>query len=316
VIQRAMNSFDAAVFLETDFKTGPVVVTPGIRYSRGRYHGQMRWAFDPRLWVRWNMQDGAALKGSVGLYSQPPDPTDMEDIPLGNPGLKHEKAFQASLGAEYRITDAINVDITGYYNRRYENVVNTNGPLTNPDGSPAARIDNLGLGRAYGIEVMLRHEVTREFFGWISYTLNRSETRRVGEEEYNITAQDQTHLLTMVGSYRLPFGWELGLRFRYVTGRPYTPLNHQYDLYNSDSNRFFRNPEDPFSARLNPFHQLDFRVDKSFLFESWTLTAYVDVQNLYNATNVEAQFPDYRFRESVDVPGIPILPVIGVKGTF
>jgi hypothetical protein len=61
---------------------------------------------------------------------------------------------------------------------------------------------------------------------------------------------------------------------------------------------------------------LDLRLERSWLFQSWTLSAYVDVQNVYNASNVEATFNDYRFREIYEVPGIPVLPVIGVKGSF
>ena len=32
-----------------------------------------------------------------------------------------------------------------------------------------------GQGRSYGMELILKHEFTERFFGWISYTLSRSE---------------------------------------------------------------------------------------------------------------------------------------------
>ncbi len=103
---------------------------------------------------------------------------------------------------------------------------------------------------------------------------------------------------------------------RYVTGRPTTPLQHLFDIYSVDRNRFYGTFGEPNSARLKPFQQLDLRLEKSWLFERWTLAAYIDVQNVYNASNVEATFNDYRFRETFEVPGIPILPVVGVKGSF
>ena len=40
------------------------------------------------------------------------------------------------------------------------------------------------------------------------------------------------------------------------------------------------------------------------------------MQNVYNAQNIEAFLNDYRFREEIPVPGIPILPVLGLKGDF
>jgi hypothetical protein len=189
--------------------------------------------------------------------------------------------------------------------------------VQNPDGSLTRyQYANAGLGRAYGLEVLLRHEVTRNFFGWLAYTLNRSEQRRAGGSDYRLTTFDQTHILTAVASYRLPLGFELGARMRYVTGRPTTPLQHTFDIYDVERNRFYGTYGETNSTRFKPFHQLDVRLDRNWVFDRWTLTAYVDVQNVYNASNVEATFYDYRYREVFEVPGIPILPVIGVKGSF
>jgi hypothetical protein len=70
------------------------------------------------------------------------------------------------------------------------------------------------------------------------------------------------------------------------------------------------------SARDPDFNQLDIRIDKIFVFDKWKLDLFLDVQNVYNQTNVEGYFYDYRFRKSFAVPGIPFLPVLGVKGTF
>jgi hypothetical protein len=35
-------------------------------------------------------------------------------------------------------------------------------------------------------------------------------------------------------------------------------------------------------ARLNPYHQLDIRLDKKYFYQKWTLNWYLDVQNAYN----------------------------------
>ncbi len=316
-IERIINSFDGALYFEVDFKLGPLTVTPGLRGSHARLHGQSLAAVDPRLWVRYKISEPTTVKASVGLYTQPPDASNLEAPPLGNPNLVHEKALQVSLGAEHRFTDAINLDVTGYFNRRFDLVTSPGATVLNDDGTlTRERLGNLGLGRSYGLEVMLRHEITRNFFGWLAYTFNRSEFRRHGDERYVLTGQDQTHILTLVGSYRLPWGFEVGGRFRYVTGRPVTPRLHPYDRYEVDGNGFSPVSGDPLSSRLQPFHQLDLRIDKTFVFRAWTLGIYVDIQNVYNAQNVEATFFDYRFRQEVVVPGIPFLPVLGIKGSF
>jgi TonB family protein len=316
-IKRVANSFDGALYTEVDLKVGPVTLTPGVRASYARIYGQERVVADPRLWVRVQPSEKTSFKGSMGMYSQPPQTFNLEPAPLGNPALTHERAFQGSLGVEQQLTDAINVDVTGYYNRRYDLVVSPGDTVRNDDGTLTRyQYSNRGLGRAYGMEVMLRHAVTRDFFGWLAYTFNRSEQRRAGGNDYRLTTWDQTHILTAVASYRLPAGFELGARMRYVTGRPTTPLQHTFDVYGVDRNSFQGTYGEANSVRFQPFHQLDLRLEKSWLFQRWTLSAYVDVQNVYNASNVEATFNDYRYREVYEVPGIPILPVIGVKGSF
>jgi hypothetical protein len=217
-----------------------------------------------------------------------------------------------------RITEFINVDVTGFYNRRYENIVSPGSTVVNPDGIVTTlRQSNLGLGRAYGMEVLLRHEVSKYFFGWVAYTLSRSEQRRAGsDQDYVLTQFDQTHILTLVGSVRLPYGFEIGARFRYVTGNPKSPLVHDADLFQADAYNYSVTFGATRSIRQPDFHQLDVRIDKNFVFKSWTLDVYIDVQNVYNQKNIEATFYDYRFRKAFDVPGIPILPILGLRASF
>jgi TonB family protein len=314
-IGRTVPTFDGAVYLEGDLKLGPLTFTPGLRASHALLNTQTRNALDPRLWVRLEPFERTAIKASVGLYTQPPQATDMEPPPFGTPSLFHEKAFQASVGVAHRFTDVINVDVTGFFNHRFDNVVSPGRRIVNDDGSITQnRSSNDGLGRAYGMEVLLRHEVTKNFFGWVAYTLSRSEERRADNDgPYVLTSFDQTHILTAIASYRFPHGFELGARFRYVTGRPTSPLIHQADYQRLDANRYSNTFGMFRSARVTDFHQLDVRIDKYFVFEKWTLNLYLDVQNVYNRMNTEATLTEFRGRYAVDVPGVPILPILGVR---
>lgn len=317
-ITQKLQTFDGALYVESDLRFWKFTVSPGLRVSSALINGQTRHAFDPRLWVRFQPFEGTAIKGSVGLYTQPPPVVDVLPTPFGSTSLVHEKAFQSSLGVSQRITDAVNVDVTGFYNRRYDNVGSPGPTVTGADGTiTEERYANNLLGRAYGLEVLLRHEVTKNFFGWVAYTLSRSEQRRAGTSDpYVLTTFDQTHILTLVASYRFDFGLEIGARFRYVTGRPATPLAHTFDQFSADSNSYASQRGAPNSARIADFNQLDLRVDKYFVFDKWTLDVYLDVQNVYNMRNVEASFTDYRRRQEYSVPGVPILPVLGVKASF
>ncbi len=317
-ITQEFQTFDGALYAEADVKLWKLTFTPGLRASHAVVIDQTRHAFDPRLWVRFEPTDATAVKGSVGLYTQPPNGAQMVPQPFGTPSLTHERAFQTSLGVVQKLTENVNVDLTGFFNRRYENIVSPGPTTVSSDGTVLReRYANQGLGQAYGLELLLRHEVTKSFFGWLAYTFSRAETKRADRADpFRLATFDQTHILTAVASYRFDGGWEVGARFRYVTGRPTTPLVHDYDQYRTDANRFSSARGEPNSARVKDFNQLDLRVDKYFVFDKWTLDVYLDVQNVYWAKNVEAVFTDYRFRQEFEVPGIPILPVIGVKASF
>ena len=56
--------------------------------------------------------------------------------------------------------------------------------------------------------------------------------------------------------------------------------------------------------------------DKTWLFDKWSLGVYVDIQNLYNATNPELITNDYRYRTQGFVAGLPFLPILGLKGNY
>ena len=69
-----------------------------------------------------------------------------------------------------------------------------------------------------------------------------------------------------------------------------------------------------FGSRLPLFHQLDVRVDKVWTFPRWHLTAYLDIQNIYNYQAPEGQTYNYNFTQSAYVRGLPILPILGLRG--
>ena len=70
---------------------------------------------------------------------------------------------------------------------------------------------------------MLKYNADKRFFGWIAYTLSRTIRRVDVDAEDSLAPWDQTHILTMLGSYRLGGGWEFGARFRLVSGNLITP---------------------------------------------------------------------------------------------
>jgi hypothetical protein len=171
---------------------------------------------------------------------------------------------------------------------------------------------NDGIGRVYGAQVLIRKELSHNFFGWVAYTLSRSERQDHPDMPWRIFQYDQTHILTVIGSYKFGHGYQLGLRFRLVTGNPYTPIVGAY--YDSTLDRYRPITGPVYSGRLAAFHQLDIRFDKTWTFDLWKFSLYLDIQNAYNRSNPEGVAYNFNYRQTLPVSGLPFLPVFGVRG--
>lgn len=269
------------------------------------------WSVDPRIAFRYDLYPSelrTTIKGGVGVFHKPPEPYESIE-PFGSPGLGSERGIHYSLGFEQELSRPLELSVEGFYKDLDQLVVSSPDALGSESGSS---YDNSGVGRSYGAEFLLRYKPMGRFFGWVAYTLSRSE-RRESPGDWELFDYDQTHILTALGSYKLGRGWQVGARFRYITGRPYTPYLGGVVDYDAGAYSPLESSEAN-SARLTARHQLDLRVDKAWEFSSWKLSAYLDVQNVYNRENTEDIGYNYDYSQSKPVPGLPILPILGVRG--
>jgi TonB family protein len=314
-ISRDVTYLAGAVFLEPILNLGHgVELIPALRFDYFSYYDQDRYSWDPRLTARWDTGwFGLTLKGGAGIYHRLPDFFYL-DREYGNPYLSLEWADQYSLGFEKKFTDYLSLEMQGFLVFRHRRAVFSKNVEESGNGIKQEIFSSEGKGRSYGMELLARHEVSRNFYGWISYTLSKSEESLGKDEPYISSMFDQTHILTALGSYRLGSGWEIGLRFRLVSGNKYTPVYGSTFL--GDKGNYFSYNGVENSKRQTPFNQLDFRIEKTWSFETWYISAYLDIQNIYNATNPEFTAWDYRFKKKWLVPGLPVLPSFGIKARF
>jgi hypothetical protein len=170
------------------------------------------------------------------------------------------------------------------------------------------------VGRVVGVEVVARHEMHSRFTGWLAYTLSRSQRRDSGETDYRLFQYDQTHILTAVGMLSLPRNWQLSSRFRLVSGNPQTPVaGSVFDSARAEYQPIY-GPK--FSSRDPMFYQLDIRLDKRWIYNGWMLNAYLDIQNISNHTNAEGMSYNADYTQTKTTSGIPIYPILGVRGEF
>src|SRR3569623_1122889 len=299
---------------------GELALTPVSRLSllpgvRADYFGRVReLATQPRLTVRYRATDRLTLKAAVGRFVQEPA-IDETDPTLGNPHLGTERAIHYAVGAEAKPLPQLSIAVTLFYKSLTHQVRATDAQGADDEGLPRPLIyDNGGLGRAYGVEFIARHELAHGLTGWIAYTFSRSERRDDGAAGYRLVDFDQTHILTVRCSYALPLNWQVGGRFRYTSGDPETPVNGA--VFNSGTDQYDPTFGPINSARQPAFHQLDLRVDKRWILKRWILNAYLDIQNVYNRANQERTGYDFDYRQSIARNGLPILPIIGLRADF
>jgi hypothetical protein len=311
--------YDGAAYAEALWRPDPRwLIRPGIRGDLFADRETTRGAFDPRLTLRYllarrDLEDtppdsddsGVWLKGSLGIYHQPPRfvlPLPGLDLMPLRFGLL--RSIQSSIGVEAPLDDRLQISAEAFFNYMdptiFDLSVNDSSIITDANTTlfPTETVTRDGtqmfidrltapqVGRAYGAELLIRREAKSGLFGWVSYTLSRSERRRDGAwVPYDF---DRTHLVNVVAGLPLPRNWDLGLRLSYQSGKPVTTTGG----YNT--------------ARTDGYVRFDLRADKRAVWRDWILDFYVDVTNV-------ALFP-----EEVSAGNVIryVLPTVGVRGRF
>lgn len=262
----------------------------------------------PRISFSYVLANQWTLNASAGRYFKIPPYTilgfaDNNGV-LVNQNSRYLRSDHLTAGLEFLPNDNLRFTLEGFY-KKYRNVpvsvregiaLSNLGSDFNVLGNEAV-VTN-GKGRAWGFEWFAQQKLTKRFFGILSYTFYKSEYSGVNGK-YIPSSWDNRHLLSLTWGYKFPRNWELGLKFRYQGGAPYTPFDETASRINYlsrgqgilDYNRLN-------TLRLKAFHASDIRVDKKWNFKRSTIDLFLDVTNWYAARN--AASPDYTFRRNAD----------------
>ena len=318
-LDRTYRSVAPGLWVEATWKPAAgLTLVPGLRFDYDSFLGRA-W-LDPRLAARYAIDDDTVLKGGIGLYHQPPV-VQLATTEWGNPDLAEEGAIQYAVGAERRVVGPLVLDVQVYWKELFDLALATDRTTVRGGETVPLRYVNEGTGRAYGLEVLLRYDPDGRFFGWIAYSLSRSERDQQviggGFGAASGDAYDQPHNLIALGTLELPEIWtglSLGSRLRWATGNPYRRVVGS--VYDVDSDSYRRLPLASRDARLPDFLQLDVRVDKKWTFDEWSLSAYLDVMNVTNRENPEGMNYNFDYTEQGLGPGLPIFPSVGIRAEY
>lgn len=264
--------------------------------------------FSPRISFSYILADKWTLNASTGIYYKLPTYTvlgfaDNNDV-LVNKDAKYTRSTHYTTGFEYLPNDGLRFTVEGFF-KQYGNVA-----VSARDGISLAnlgtdftalgneKVYTNGNGQAYGVEFFAQKKLTDKFFGILSYTYYRSMYSGA-DNKLVASTWDNQHLLSVTWGYKFERNWELGLKFRYQGGAPFTPFDETASRLNYLSQgKGTLDYAKLNSLRLGGFNSSDVRIDKKFNFKKMTVDLFLDVTNWYAAKN--PVIPEYTWKRTSD----------------
>lgn len=254
--------------------------------------------FSPRASVSYQLKPSLFVTANAGIYYQKPPYTvlgyrdNSGDLVNQDSDVTYIRNSQFIAGLEFLAPEKNRRFTLEAFYKKYKNYPSSirNGIALANLGADFGVIGNEPVisnakGRAFGLEFLAQQRLFNNFYGIASLTLVRSEFTNPNTEGFIPSSWDNKVILSLTAGKRFNNDWELGMRWRYLGGTPYTP-------YDVDQSSLIKNwdlrgqPILDYSQinafRLAAFHQLDLRLDKKYYFKKWNLNWYVDIQNAYN----------------------------------
>lgn len=345
-----LNKFAVFSQVSKELVKNKLLVSLGLRMDCNDYSEEMNNPLDqlsPRLSASYSMTEKLKANFNVGRYFQLPPYTIMgyrdSNNLLANKenNITYIQADHYIAGLEYNPSLLSKVTLEGFY-KTYDNypfLIRDSLSLANLGGDFGVignePVNSTSFGRTYGVELLVQQKLLASIYGILSYTFVRGEFSDKNDELI-ASSWDNRHILNITAGKKFKNDWEVGMKFRYVGGAPYTP----YDVDRSASIDVWDVVQqgvfdwDQLNALRNPAsHGLDIRVDKKWFFNEWAINAYIDVQNIYNFQAVGQPYLDvdrddsgnpivdpnnplsYQISEIENVSGT-VLPSIGLMIDF
>jgi hypothetical protein len=289
----------------------------GMRYSYAKVTGGAEFqALLPRFNFEYEFYPDTWFTGAWGKYVQLPRGSELA-VGTGNPDLSYNKAEHRILGLRHEPDETWTYQLEVFQKPMIDLVL----PIDAND--PPDNYRNAGKGEAYGLDLLIKHNLTSGMTSWLSYSYIRAKRTDLDGVTRPFSG-DQPHTLNLLWSQRLKNSWKkwtVGFRFQWHSGTPYDPIIGTVDVPvdGGGTRPVPVYPSTKNSERLPDFYQLDFRAERRFLFNTWKMNFYIDILNVLNTQNVT----DYDYGdnyENIDNPqpvsSSVLFPAFGLEAQF
>lgn len=307
----------AAGFFSYNLQITPKLsATAGLRGTYNSYNEDFNMA--PRVKARYQLTPKMGLSAAYGVHYQAvPRYLISQNEALAD--LKSTRADHYILSADYLLSDDTKLTID-LYNKEYSNAPIL--PLVNNVGIRSYILDSFqsfyenlndnGEAYARGVEVLVQKKLAVNFYGMVSASYFRTRYKDyLGE--WQDREYDNRMLFSVIGGYRPNDLWEVSVRWSYLGGRTYTPIDAQaseaagseiYDMSAFNSERY------------PAYHSLFTRIDRRYFLKRTNLVTFVEIWNTYNRANVDADYWNIHTNQIDQATQFSFLPVGGVMFEF
>ena len=286
--------YSAFAQLSKTYINGKLVSSLGARVDNNSFtKSESAPNFSPRASVSYRLTNKSSLNANLGRFFQLPSYTVLGYTDSTGQYLNQDVDYiqcdHAVFGYEFNPSNYSKITLEGFY-KQYDNYpfsINDSISLANLGGDFGVigneDVSSISEGKSYGIEFLAQQKLSNSIYGILSVTYYTSLFEDKNKELVP-SSWDNRYILNLAAGKKFKGNIELGMKFRYSGGAPYTP----FDLETTSgqdwtiSQQGYLDYNNVNSLRLADIHTLDVRLDKKWYFKSWSLNAYIDIQNIYN----------------------------------
>lgn len=328
------KSWEYKLYLEDDIQLGALKANIGLHATAFDVEGKQYFSLQPRLGIRYLMNNDIALKASYTKMSQFINLLTSEALSLptdlwvpSTARIQPQDAWQVAGGMATTLWKDYELSIEGYY-KKMDNVISYK------EGANFLGIDQdwqnrvtQGEGESYGAELFFQKKKGKTT-GWLGYTLswNWRQFDEINGGKRFPFRYDRRHDISVVVSHEWNKRISITGAWVYGTGNAITIPQYRYNpVFFFQGGRGFleiEGSEAKNSFRMRPYHRLDVNVEihnKKNEFRKWKSSWNIGIYNIYNRNNpyfINSGFNQEGQRVFKQISIFPFIPSFSYKFKF
>jgi len=287
----SFQSLGAFTHVTRNYLENRLSTSAGLRLDMHNLNLNSLLRISPRASAQYHLNEAWALQSNLGWYNQLPPAIVMLANEANNwttNGTGPGSVAQAATGIEFQNGETYRFSLEAYY-KYYSSMPylwDDEQSFSQAIGAYVAVGDQTSSadaeGRSYGFELFLQQKLKGTYWWTLSYNYGHSDTRLNESNPWLPTVWDNRHNVNFVLGKVWGKGWQIGAKYRWATGTPYTPFDADLSAIRTNWDVLQRgifDSQNIMSERLPSYSVIDVRLDKTYNKKNYSLTWFLDLQN-------------------------------------